>query len=159
MILGLSSADGGMTVDLWKVSSLDCRRPPWYRSLMRHLSRYQQSTRKPHTGHCRLCYQLYHTSLSHTPELSANCKATPALLFPAKRNQKPALAPGCYGAGEAKGISGNSLQQQLRSFSPPTPSSGAFYAAALKRKTSCLLGKPCLKSLFHLWRSEADLQA
>ena len=30
MILGLSSADGGMTVGLWKLSSLDGRRPPWY---------------------------------------------------------------------------------------------------------------------------------
>ena len=29
MILGLSSADGGMTVGLWKLSSLDSRRPPW----------------------------------------------------------------------------------------------------------------------------------
>ena len=26
----LSSADGGMTVGLWKLSSLDGRRPPWY---------------------------------------------------------------------------------------------------------------------------------
>ena len=31
MILGLSSADGGMTAGLWKLSSLDGRRPPWYR--------------------------------------------------------------------------------------------------------------------------------
>ena len=31
MILGLSSADGRMTVGLWKLSSLDGRRPPWYR--------------------------------------------------------------------------------------------------------------------------------
>ena len=31
MILGLSSADGGVTVGLWKLSSLDGRRPPWYR--------------------------------------------------------------------------------------------------------------------------------
>ena len=31
MILGLSSADGGMTFGLWKLSSLDGRRPPWYR--------------------------------------------------------------------------------------------------------------------------------
>ena len=30
VILGLSSADGGMTVGLWKLSSLDGRRPPWY---------------------------------------------------------------------------------------------------------------------------------
>ena len=33
MILCLSSADGGMTVGLWKLSSLDGRRPPWYRPL------------------------------------------------------------------------------------------------------------------------------
>ena len=33
MILGLSSADCGMTVGLWKLSSLDSRRPPWYRHL------------------------------------------------------------------------------------------------------------------------------
>ena len=31
MILGLSSADGGMTVGLWNLSSLNGRRPPWYR--------------------------------------------------------------------------------------------------------------------------------
>ena len=31
MILGLSSADGGMTVGLWKLSLLNGRRPPWYR--------------------------------------------------------------------------------------------------------------------------------
>ena len=31
MILGLSSADGGMAVGLWRLSSLDGRRPPWYR--------------------------------------------------------------------------------------------------------------------------------
>ena len=31
MILGLLSADGGMTVGLWRLSSLDGRRPPWYR--------------------------------------------------------------------------------------------------------------------------------
>ena len=30
-ILGLSSADGEMTVGLWRLSSLDGRRPPWYR--------------------------------------------------------------------------------------------------------------------------------
>ena len=30
MILGLSSANGGMTVGLWKLLSLDGRRPPWY---------------------------------------------------------------------------------------------------------------------------------
>ena len=30
MILSLSSADGGMTVGLWKLSSLDGRRSPWY---------------------------------------------------------------------------------------------------------------------------------
>ena len=34
MILGLSSADGGMTVGLWRLSSLDGRRPPWYRPLV-----------------------------------------------------------------------------------------------------------------------------
>ena len=28
---GLWSADGGMTVGLWRLSSLDGRRPPWYR--------------------------------------------------------------------------------------------------------------------------------
>ena len=33
VILGLSSADGGMTVGLWNQSSLDGRRPPWYRLL------------------------------------------------------------------------------------------------------------------------------
>ena len=33
MILGLSSADGGMTVGLWKLSSLDGHRSPWYRPL------------------------------------------------------------------------------------------------------------------------------
>ena len=33
MILGLSSTDVGMTVGLWKLSSLDGRRPPWYRPL------------------------------------------------------------------------------------------------------------------------------
>ena len=38
MILGLSGADGGITVGLWKLSSLDGRRPPWYRPLV---SRYQ----------------------------------------------------------------------------------------------------------------------
>ena len=31
MTLGLSSADGGMTVGLWKLSSVGGRRPPWYR--------------------------------------------------------------------------------------------------------------------------------
>ena len=31
MILGLSSADGGMNVWLWKLSSLDGHWPPWYR--------------------------------------------------------------------------------------------------------------------------------
>ena len=31
MILGLSSGDGGMTVGLWRLSSLNSRRPPWYR--------------------------------------------------------------------------------------------------------------------------------
>ena len=31
MILGLSSADDGMTAELWKLSSLAGRRPPWYR--------------------------------------------------------------------------------------------------------------------------------
>ena len=31
MILDLTSADDGMTVGLWKLSSLDGRRPPWYR--------------------------------------------------------------------------------------------------------------------------------
>ena len=34
MILGLASADGGMTVRLWTLSSLDGRRPPWYRPLV-----------------------------------------------------------------------------------------------------------------------------
>ena len=34
MILGLSSADCGMTVGLWKLSSLDSRRPPWYQPLV-----------------------------------------------------------------------------------------------------------------------------
>ena len=33
MILGLSNADGVMTVGLWRLSSLDGRRPPWYRPL------------------------------------------------------------------------------------------------------------------------------
>ena len=33
-ILGLSSADGRMTVGLWKLSSLDGRRPPSYRHLI-----------------------------------------------------------------------------------------------------------------------------
>ena len=37
MIL-LSSADGGMTVGLWRLSSLDGRRPPWYRPLVYSLT-------------------------------------------------------------------------------------------------------------------------
>ena len=41
MILGLSSADGGMTVGLWRPSSLDGRLPPWYRPLV---LRIQQTT-------------------------------------------------------------------------------------------------------------------
>ena len=40
MILGLSSADGGMTVGLWKLSSLDARRPPWYQRLSCPFSRH-----------------------------------------------------------------------------------------------------------------------
>ena len=35
MILGLSNADGGTTVGLWRLSSLDGRRPPWYRPQVR----------------------------------------------------------------------------------------------------------------------------
>ena len=38
-ILGLLSADGGMTVGLWRLSSLDGRRPPWYRPLGLQLGR------------------------------------------------------------------------------------------------------------------------
>ena len=34
MILGLSSVDSGLTVGLWKLSSLDGRQPPWYRPLV-----------------------------------------------------------------------------------------------------------------------------
>ena len=36
-VRGLPSADGGMTVGLWRLSSLDGRRPPWYRPLVTEL--------------------------------------------------------------------------------------------------------------------------
>ena len=44
MILGLSSANGGMTVRLWELSSLDGHRPPWYRAL---ICPYSQSSSAP----------------------------------------------------------------------------------------------------------------
>ena len=34
MILASSSVDGGMTVGLWKLLSLDSHRPPWYQPLV-----------------------------------------------------------------------------------------------------------------------------
>ena len=36
-VRGLPSAHGGMTVGLWRLSSLDGRRPPWYRPLVTEL--------------------------------------------------------------------------------------------------------------------------
>ena len=45
MILGLSGADGGMTVGLWKLSSLDDRRPSWYRPLVIQSHHWSYNTR------------------------------------------------------------------------------------------------------------------
>ena len=47
MILGLSSADSGMTVGLYKLSSLDGRRPPWCRHQVHHGQRGLPQTHFP----------------------------------------------------------------------------------------------------------------
>ena len=48
---GLSSADGGMTVGLWKTVVLDGRRPPWYRPLICRGSDIRCDCRRPTQRH------------------------------------------------------------------------------------------------------------